>query len=142
MAYAAYSKKASISLRELATRYHENGDVMRVHFVRLRCANRSYECWQICQDRSRSKSARTIDSQDHLDIALLLDTMQTPIHFLTTIMQTTLYPRIANTPEPRSLRSVVYASKGFMLVATINNNDSNSNSGWGRFAVSALYQIK
>ncbi|WP_170133728.1 hypothetical protein [Undibacterium pigrum] len=56
-------------------------------------------------------------------------------------MQTTLYPRIASTPGPRSLRSYACASSG-LLLARINNNDSNSNSGWGRFAISAQYQIK
>lgn len=56
-------------------------------------------------------------------------------------MQTVLYPRIASTPEPRSLRSFACANSG-LLLARINNNDSNSNSGWSRFAVSAQYQIK
>ncbi|MFZ6778734.1 hypothetical protein ACO0LD_18070 [Undibacterium sp. Ji83W] len=50
-------------------------------------------------------------------------------------MQTTLYPRIASTPEPRSLRSLACGCAVLSLVASINNNDSNSNSGWGRFAV-------
>ncbi len=96
----------------------------------------------MCRDSSRSKSPRAIDSQDILDIGLLFDAMQALIHFLTTVMQTTLYPRIASTPELRSLRSFACVSEVLLLVATINNNDSNSNSGWDRFAVSALYQIK
>ncbi|WP_422954073.1 hypothetical protein [Undibacterium sp. TC4M20W] len=51
-------------------------------------------------------------------------------------MQTTSYPQIASTPEPRSLRSFACGCEVLSLVARINNNDSNSNSGWGRFAVS------
>lgn len=51
-------------------------------------------------------------------------------------MQTIFYPRIASTLEPRSLRSFACACEVLLLVARINNNDSNSNSGWSRCAVS------